>query len=579
MSEKLWAYTLGPSTALAGVGLVLHAKYGADAAMVGGGLSLAAAAVAETAKQPIAWGVSAALAYGATITGLGPGAESFFVWLGVSGLAFAGRLFFEHNNRDRDLDKNIKLTRYKTGLVRQQQAELRLAGQLGIEAGPNLTGNTPEETRIREAAYEVYGQELPGVAMEFDEWGWRATLSLPPRLPRTKIIKEWEEKMSNALALEGMTRVKKGKLDNQAIVRFLSSDPLEESLPYVSEDLEKASDSIRLGLTELGDDLILTLIGRHALVLGTSGNGKSSLVQLLILRLVSGGAVVVGIDMKKGVELAPVEDLLETLATDITQAWKVIEWLDDEVERRADIMKERGVRKWTEDLGPYIWVVTDELARLTAKIHNVKGEPTMADMLDERVALDRAFGIHYISATQAPSSAVFGGKTDARTNYKVRISTQLEEAAHAQFAFGPTWKANKWDPNGVLNGPGEVLVSDQEHREPVRAKFLYLTDDDIDSEVIRLLPRKRVLPHSPWGRAGTVKSPAHRIEEFLEGRGQVSRLDIEEALKLDKKQVLNAIAKLGGKVGRDQNRHLYWLLPPGGSEGLDGGTAAADVSE
>lgn len=567
MSEKVFLYGFGPTAAVTVAGLILHDQYGDLAVAVEGALALATAAIGGD-KHPAFWAGAGALALGAVVTWAGFDAVSFWAWATTTAASVSARLLFEHNNKHHGIDGRIKETKFATGLARAQMAQVQLAQkteQLAIGPGssePALTGHTPEETAIREAVYELYKQQLPGVHMDYDEWGWRATISLPPGLARARLKREWPEKMNNALALGGMVRLSYGTLGNQLIVRYLAEDPLEATIDYISEDLENVSEDIRLGPDENGDPTLLNVFRRHVLILGTSGNGKSTLMQLLILRLFSAGAACVGIDMKRGVELAPVKRLLQTLATTAEEARAVLEWIDTEVDRRSKIMEDAGKRKWTEDLGPYIWVFVDELSELTAKINNQgldKDEPTLADLLDQRLRIDRAFGIHFVSATQAPSKQAFGGTTDGRANYKVRISTRLEEAAHAQFAFGTTWKTSCWDPNELLNGPGECLIrtEDSEFRNPIRRKFMMIEDADIDAEVERLAPQKVGLVGAPWGEGGAALSPSQLVERFLRNHGEVTRVEIEDATGLDKKQVLNALAKLADRVARDSAQHTY----------------------
>lgn len=585
MNEKHLLYSIGPTTALTALGVALHEHYGEGVAMAPGGLALATMWVAGNTKSPAIWGMVGALSYGAVVSWFGFDPATLYSWAAASAGAFAARLLFEHKNRHTHLDEQYKVARAETGFARARLAALQLERQsspLALEgpAGPRLTGHTPEETAIREAVYELYKVELPGVQMEYDRWGWKATISTPPTLPRVRLKTEWETKMENALALEGVTRLWFGTAGNQLIVRYLAEDPLEDVVDYVSEDLENVSAPLYLGPDETAERTLVKLLGRHVLILGTSGNGKSTLMQLLILRLFSAGAACIGIDMKRGVELEPVRPLLQTLATNPEESREVFEWIDQEVDRRSELMKARGVRKWSEDLGPYIWVFVDELSELTAKVNNKgldKDDPTLAEMLDQRLRIDRAFGIHFVAATQAPSKNAFGGSTDQRTNYKIRIATRLEEAAHAQFGYGQNWKKEGWDPNGLLQGPGEYLIRSEDpgFRRPVRRKFMMITDEDIDAEVYRLLPRKTEIAGSPWGEGGARLSPRQLVERFMRGRGDLTRAQIEEGTGLEKKQVLNALMNLGAEVVRDPVRHTYRMA----SEGPGGVAQPGAVSE
>lgn len=574
---KRVGYALGPSTIILGTGLVLHGQsYGEPIAWGLGAAALGSAYIALNKGWNAAWVFAGGFAYASAVTLLGVSWDMLLAWAAASAGALGLRLWFEHHTRNHDLDRKIKLKNYEAAVVRQKMALHRLENTLGAPAAPVLTGHTPEETAIRETFYTVYKRELPGIAMEHSEGGWRAVITTPADLPRDKVLREWPLKIQNGLGLGGRYVLENGGLDNQLVVKYSDVDLLADLIPYAPAEHEHVGDPIYLGPDEDGGDTLIRLLERHTLILGTSGNGKSNLVNTFILALVRAGAAVIGIDMKKGIELAPVKDLLVTLATNAQDARTVLDWMETETDRRAELMIAAGLRSWSEELGPFVWIVTDELAELTQKKHNEEGLEKLSDMLDSGTRINRAFGIHFISATQAPSKNVFGGSTDGRANYKVRISTRLEEEAHAQFGFGPSWKSKGWDPNAKLHGPGEFLLSseDQEHRKPIRRKAPYVSNEDLKAEVARLLPYKVGLENSPWGEGGVQLSPSQLVRKFLRRSGEVTRAEIEAGTGLDKKQVLAALAKLGPEIEKEAatgtRAGVYWLAPDGPVERLLG---------
>lgn len=541
---KRVAYALGPSSSIGGVALWAHATYGEQAAVAPGLLGVAAGLLAHKTGEATAWGVTGASGLATVVAYCGWDTPSLIGWLVGVGTSLSARLWFEHKDKHAEIDKQIRRVRLETALANRDVARRRLAGDVDVD----LSGNTPEETALRQAFYSVYRKQLLGVTIEPSRLGYKATVSLPPELERAKVLREWS-KIEGALATEGRYTPEGGGVSNQLVVHYRERDGLGATIEYVPVAYENVEEPVYLGTDENDLSTFLQLLGKHALILGTSGNGKSNLVNLLILGLVRAGAAVIGIDMKRGVELASVKPLLVTLADTDEKAREVFDWLESELDRRSEIMKREGARVWTEEMGPFVWIFTDELSELTSKRYKVEGLPDLPDLLESGLRICRAFGVHFVSSTQAPSRRCFGGSTDARVNYKIRISTRLEEAAHAQFAFGPSWKARGWDPNGKLEGPGEFLLSSEAHTKPIRRKAPYVTDADLASEVERLLPYRVGLDGSPWGEGGVALTIETRVLNLLRHRSDLSRQDIEQALGLDDSQVKNAISKLRRRRG------------------------------
>lgn len=547
---KRVGYAVGPSSLIVGMGLALHAQPYGD----GVGMLLACAAagsgyVAFHKSITVAWGIAAGLAYAAAVTWLGVSWETLLAWGAASSSALGLRLWFEHSVKGHDLDKRIKMQKLETGTIRQEAALLRLQQQmLTVAVEPSLTGHTPEETALRTAVWQLFKQELLGCFVEPTGRGWRAVVSLPPALDREKFRREWG-KVAGALAGTGKYALDNGSADNQIMVKYSTNSTFPDRIAYVPDEYGDLSDPVYLGPDE--DDLatLLQLLDRHTLLLGTSGNGKSNIANLLILAAVRRGMAVIGIDMKKGVELAPVSPLLVTVAKDGEMAREVFDWLDQETDRRSDIMIREGIRNWSEEFGPYILLVVDEMAELTDKRWKVDGLPTLPELNAAASRLYRAFGIYLLEATQAPSAAAFGGSTDSRTNYKNRISTRLEEATHAQYAFGQDWKAKGWDPNTLLGGKGEYMLRNEEYRKPLVRKAPYLSNEDLANEVVRLADYKVGLDGSPWGEGGVPITVDTRVLNLLRHRHEVIRTEIETGLGLDRKQVLNAIDRLRRRKG------------------------------
>lgn len=591
---KRAAYAVGPSTAILSAGLAVHAR--PEMPLVGlseVALAVGAGALGVKHGWPIAWIFAGGFGYAALVTVFGFDLLSLIGWAAATGTGLGLRLWFEHKFRHghgdgKNLDRLMKESDLRLKMLREQATEARnlktlaqagvaLPGALALTHGatyaalpPGVGGGAvggfdPVEAALRQAIRACYGQELLACSVESSERGYRAVVSLPPMLPRERLRREWE-RVRGALAATGRYDLEDGEYDNQLVIRFNSGNGFPDLLLYVPGNPSRMVDPVYLGPDVDGEDTFLKMLGRHTLLLGTSGNGKSNIMNLLLLAAIQRGAAVIGIDMKKGVELAPISPLLVTLATTGEQAREVFDWLDAETDRRAEIMIREGIRNWSEEFGPYIILAIDELSELTDKKYKVEGLPNLAELSASASRIYRAFGVYLIAATQAPSKQAFGGNTDARTNYKNRISTRCEEAGHAAFAFGASWKSDGWDPNGILKDPGEFLLANAEHSKPIRRKSPLIHDEDLAEEVQRLLPQRVDLDGSPWGESGVALTVDTRVLNLLRNRGDVSRKDIEEGLRLNGQQVRDAMKRLRARKGivieYDQAASVYRMATP-----------------
>ncbi|MCX5209798.1 FtsK/SpoIIIE domain-containing protein [Kitasatospora sp. NBC_00240] len=312
-----------------------------------------------------------------------------------------------------------------------------------------------------------------------------------------------------------------------------------ESIPYADDNNDDPAAPIRIGWDEYGRPVYLTLLYRHTLIAGASDWGKSGLVNLVIKKLLKKKHVeLYGIDMKPGaVELGPWEPLMKRLARGPEEARDLLQAVRAECDRRGALLEElsrrelaagrKAVRKWVPGVhGTAWWIVTDELGELIRQDEELrkeeaaaaKGDPdagpaerAAATTYQSLLAIARGFGIQFISATQQPSSKVFGGDTDARGNYTNRICTRVGEAGHTQFIFGTGWKAAGFTPH-QLTRPGEFYLGAPEMplTDPPKCRAEYVTDLDIAADVAHLhsaAPSRPVGRFAPQGQLHLVKEP------------------------------------------------------------------------
>jgi S-DNA-T family DNA segregation ATPase FtsK/SpoIIIE len=282
---------------------------------------------------------------------------------------------------------------------------------------------------------------------------------------------------------------------------------------------------------DIGGNPVVADLARmpHLLVGGTTGSGKSTAVNAMVLSLLYKSSAehvrLIMIDPKM-LELSVYEGiphLLAPVVTDMKQAANALRWCVAEMERRYQLMAHAGVRnlagfnrkvKDAAEEGkplrdpiemkrlvpggdpetvplleplPYIVVIVDELADLMM-IVGKKVEELIARLAQKA----RASGIHLILATQRPSVDVITGLIKA--NIPTRIAFQVSAKVDSRTIL---------DQSGAeaLLGHGDMLFLQPGTSLPVRVHGAFVSD----SEVHRVVAKLKVM------------SPPVYLDEVLEG--------------------------------------------------------------
>jgi DNA segregation ATPase FtsK/SpoIIIE, S-DNA-T family len=181
--------------------------------------------------------------------------------------------------------------------------------------------------------------------------------------------------------------------------------------------------------------------GPHALIAGTTGAGKSELLQTMIASLACANRpdelTFVLVDYKGGsafkdcVHLPHVTGMVTDLDAHLTQ--RALASLTAELTRRERMLAAAGVKdieEYTERVGleprhqgmPRLVIVIDEFASL------VRDLPDFVTGLVGIAQRGRSLGIHLILATQRPSGVV---SADIRANTNLRIALRVTDAAES----------------------------------------------------------------------------------------------------------------------------------------------------
>ncbi len=237
----------------------------------------------------------------------------------------------------------------------------------------------------------------------------------------------------------------------------------------------------------------------HLLIAGTTGSGKSVTIHALIVSLLYRKSPeqlkFIMIDPKR-VELTlynKIPHLLTPVITDAKKAILALKWAAKEMDRRYDILQDKGVRDIdsyhktvlgpslskikivkdgepdevvpTLDPMPYMVIIIDELADI------MQTYPRELEAAIVRLAqMSRAVGIHLILSTQRPSVNVITGLIKA--NIPSRLALQVASQIDSRTIL---------DMPGAekLLGAGDMLFLGGEMSKPQRIQCAYISEAEV----------------------------------------------------------------------------------------------------
>lgn len=239
----------------------------------------------------------------------------------------------------------------------------------------------------------------------------------------------------------------------------------------------KSKLTVALGLDVSGNPVAVDLAKMpHVLVAGTTGSGKSVLINAFISSLLFRASPqevkLILIDPKR-VEFTGYNGIPHLLTPVIVEPDKILsalKWAMGEMDKRYKIFAERGVRNidsYNELSGfqalPYIVIFIDELADL------MMFAPVEVEDAIARIAqMARATGIHLVIATQRPSVNVITGLIKA--NIPCRIAFSVSSMIDSRVILD-TPGAEK------LLGRGDMLYIPPDQAKPTRIQGAYIEKD------------------------------------------------------------------------------------------------------
>ncbi len=200
---------------------------------------------------------------------------------------------------------------------------------------------------------------------------------------------------------------------------------------YLEEAVSADENGVQKGYICFGKgnfDYIVTSMEKaaHILVAGTTGSGKSCLLNSLIMELLCfSNAQLILIDPKQGVEFGIYEqDVHKRICSVAKNVSEAVEWLSvaiNEMERRYAHMKEKGLKAYD---GVRLVVVIDELADLM-----MTSKKTVEQSIVRIAQMGRAAGVHLIVATQDPRASVVTGLI--KYNLPTKVCLKTANAQHS----------------------------------------------------------------------------------------------------------------------------------------------------
>lgn len=295
------------------------------------------------------------------------------------------------------------------------------------------------------------------------------------------------------------------------------------SLEFVTLKQMLASDSLKrdkhklfvaLGLDVSGTPVTANIAKMpHVLIAGTTGSGKSVLINTwissLLFRTTPAEVRLILVDPKR-VELIGYNGIPHLLTPVIVETDKILsalKWALTEMDRRYKQFAEVGVRNidgYNELAGfqslPYIVIFIDELADLMAY-----APVEVEDSICRLAQMARATGMHLVIATQRPSVDVITGLIKA--NVPSRIAFNVSSMIDSRVII---------DMPGAekLLGRGDMLYIPPDQAKPTRIQGTFVSEGEVQ-KLVEFLKSK----NTPVEYTSEVTSMPVSIKKFSGGGG------------------------------------------------------------
>jgi S-DNA-T family DNA segregation ATPase FtsK/SpoIIIE len=335
---------------------------------------------------------------------------------------------------------------------------------------------------------------------------WVRFQILPAVGAKISKIKSLSEEMAAALNASNCRVSRRGAAVSVEVPRD-DPEPVR-LLPLYNQLIDDVSDQLPippvtavLGLAEDGAPLLIRLPSpdvAHVLLAGTTGSGKTMLLQAMILSLAMANPPALRGEMGGGISLVLIDPkglafrffeglphLARPVIWEMKEMTEVLRSLVRLMERRSSYG--RIGRNGNTGPQPPVVVVIDELADLL-----MVGEKEVQWALTRLTQRGREAGIHIVAATQKPTAAVLGPLVKA--NFPVRLVGRVTSAEDARTATG-------WSGTGAerLMGRGDFLAVAE--GRVIRFQAAHISSAEIQKVVTSLQDGGWQVTDGRWGEA------------------------------------------------------------------------------
>lgn len=395
----------------------------------------------------------------------------------------------------------------------------------GMPSGKADRGDLKKNAQIIESTLESFGVAARVVEVNLGPAVTQYALQIALGTKLSKITA-----LSNDLALAlaaptGQIRIE-APIPGRSLVgieipnRSLEFVTLKQMLQSDTMRNSKSKLTVALGLDVSGQP-IASIISKmpHVLIAGTTGSGKSVLVNSwicsLLYRATPDEVKLILVDPKR-VELIGyngIPHLLTPVIVDSDKILSALKWATQEMDRRykqfAEV-KVRNIDSFNELSGfqalPYIVILIDELADLMAY-----APVEVEDSICRLAQMARAVGIHLVLATQRPSVDVLTGLIKA--NIPARIAFNVSSVIDSRVILD-TPGAEK------LLGRGDMLYIPPDQARPSRIQGTFVSEQEVQKLVAFLRSKNAPvqyteeitsMPITSWkkGTGGTASADGH----------------------------------------------------------------------
>lgn len=220
--------------------------------------------------------------------------------------------------------------------------------------------------------------------------------------------------------------------------------------------------AVKIGRRENGTPWILRLAGLHTLTVGCSGAGKGSIFWGIAGGLspaIKAGTVrLFAVDLKYGIEVSVGSALFSKIATNEAEAAGLLTKLEELLDSRGCRMAGRARSHTPSTAEPFVVLLIDELAGLTAYMTDVALKKQVAASLSRILTKGRAVGIVVAAFMQDPRKEILPMRGLFTQTVALRLRSRDEVAMVLGDGIADAAPAHRINPDEP--GTGYVIAED-----------------------------------------------------------------------------------------------------------------------